>query len=117
MKILRFEAELRKKLYNPEASICFCCIYVHCYVHFFLGFHIIIPSKLEAADLKTICREVGYSEETCLLWPKGYNKKGLQDKHMPYIMWNLASKLRWVMWSNAMSRVGLLTLVCLMCFI
>ncbi|XP_045213576.2 uncharacterized protein LOC123564236 [Mercenaria mercenaria] len=57
------------------------------------GFHIIIPSKLEVADLKTICRQAGYSEETCLLWPKGYNKQGLQDKHMPYIMWNLTSKL------------------------
>ncbi|KAL4240302.1 PHD finger protein 6 [Mactra antiquata] len=57
------------------------------------GFHIIIPSKLEIGDKNTLCKKAGYSRETCTLWPKGYCRKGLQDRHMPFIMWNLASKL------------------------
>lgn len=80
------------------------------FIQFIVGFHIIIPSKLDVGDINTICKKAGLSEETCTIWPMGYSRKGLQDKHMPFIMWNLASKLRWV------TRTLMLIAACLFLF-
>ena len=62
----------------------------------FLGYKILIPSRLMDPNVKLACEKASCSQESCLLWPKPYIQTGLSDKHMPFVMFSVASVLRWV---------------------
>ncbi|XP_052262556.1 uncharacterized protein LOC127866175 isoform X2 [Dreissena polymorpha] len=56
-------------------------------------YNVVIPSKLEGIDIKSLCAKAGCVEDSYLVWPRKNISTGLASKHMPYVMFNLASRL------------------------
>ncbi|XP_052770937.1 uncharacterized protein LOC128210607 isoform X2 [Mya arenaria] len=55
------------------------------------GYKILIPSTLTDPDTKSAYEKAGVS--SCLIWPMSYIHSGLSDKHMPFVMFSIASIL------------------------